>query len=318
MTSSTNTTISTSTSPTATVDDLSALKNRVLAATFGATTTSLIVTPLEVVKVRMQADPLAMAASRNHHTMTRIVKNISQREGILSLWSGLTPTLAMALPATVCYYVGYDYITGVFNKKTNTKYMVPMLAGASARFLSVCLISPLELFKTRLQENRSIPKKGASEVLRQMMLDIPRRGISSTLYRGLSPTLWRDVPFSAMYWSLYELLREEYFPRPTGTSSLSTDPLTNLRGSFFSGVIAGTVSSALTTPFDVVKTRQQILRNSQNNNRCGVVRHLIEIAKAEGIPGLFSGMIPRLLKISPACAVMIGSYEFLKDISNVK
>lgn len=290
--------------------DLSTLKNRVFAATFGATASSLIVTPLEVIKVRMQANPLG---SEGNHTMTQIIRNISRNEGIFSLWSGLSPTLVMALPATVCYYVGYDYITGIFNKNTKNKYMIPLLAGASARFLSVCLISPLELFKTRLQENRSIPKKSSLDILRLMINDIPKRGISSTLYRGLSPTLLRDVPFSAMYWSFYEILREKYFPRNS-----FKDPINNLQGSFFSGVIAGCFSSILTTPFDVVKTRQQILRNSQNNSNCSVVRHLIDIGKIEGISGLFSGMVPRLLKVSPACAVMIGSYEFLKDISNVK
>ena len=35
---------------------------------------------------------------------------ISKSEGITSLWSGLSPTLTLALPATVIYFVIYEQI----------------------------------------------------------------------------------------------------------------------------------------------------------------------------------------------------------------
>ena len=37
-----------------------------------------------------------------------------------------------------------------------------------------------------------------------------------------------------------------------------------------------------------------------------------KIVKNEGFGGLFVGLIPRLLKVAPACAIMIGSYESFK------
>ena len=40
-----------------------------------------------------------------------------------------------------------------------------------------------------------------------------------------------------------------------------------------------------------------------------MVRLLWHIFKAEGAPGLWRGWIPRTLKVAPACAIMISSYE---------
>lgn len=35
---------------------------------------------------------------------------ISKNEGILSLWSGLSPTLVLAVPATIVYFVSYEQL----------------------------------------------------------------------------------------------------------------------------------------------------------------------------------------------------------------
>jgi hypothetical protein len=35
---------------------------------------------------------------------------ISRTEGIMSLWSGLSPTLVLAIPATVAYFVSYEQL----------------------------------------------------------------------------------------------------------------------------------------------------------------------------------------------------------------
>ena len=40
-----------------------------------------------------------------------------------------------------------------------------------------------------------------------------------------------------------------------------------------------------------------------------MVRFLWHIFKTEGASGLWKGWIPRTLKVAPACAIMISSYE---------
>jgi solute carrier family 25 protein 39/40 len=63
------------------------------------------------------------------------------------------------------------------------------------------LYSPLELIRTRQASHvgSAEPVLGVVGELRSI---IRSEGVAG-LYRGLSPTLLRDVPFSAVYWFRY-------------------------------------------------------------------------------------------------------------------
>lgn len=77
------------------------------------------------------------------------------------------------------------------------------------------------------------------------------------------------------------------------------------------GAMSGTIAAAITTPLDVVKTRQQITGNSDPQQR-SVLRLLIDIGQKEGLPGLFSGVGPRSIRAAPSCAIVLSTYELLK------
>ncbi|XP_010016196.1 PREDICTED: solute carrier family 25 member 39-like, partial [Nestor notabilis] len=94
--------------------------------------------------------------------------------------------------------------------------------------------------------------------------------------------------------------------------------------SFTSGAISGTVAAVLTLPFDVVKTQRQIelghsevrpapashpLPSSKPSSTWLLLQH---IRAESGTRGLFAGFLPRVIKVAPACAIMISTYEFGK------
>jgi solute carrier family 25, member 39/40 len=68
----------------------------------------------------------------------------------------------------------------------------------------------------------------------------------------------------------------------------------------------------LTHPFDVAKTRRQASDHFVNSP--STVEIIREIHQREGLAGLMKGLSPRLAKIGPACAIMIGAYEGLGGI----
>lgn len=87
---------------------------------------------------------------------------IARNEGIASFWSGLSPTLVLAVPATIVYFVTYEQLRlklkDDFNKNRPNEYhqpyWIPLVSGATARLFSTTLVSPLELMRTKMQSRK--------------------------------------------------------------------------------------------------------------------------------------------------------------------
>ncbi|KAI8321675.1 mitochondrial carrier [Martensiomyces pterosporus] len=260
------------------------------------------------------------------------MRHIAKTEGIHKLWRGLSPTLVASGPSTVIYFVGYDYLRQWLGRQMQqSATMAPyekyasLFAGCIARTAAATAISPIELVRTRMQSSATHDLK---TVMRGISADIGMGGLS-TLWRGLVPTLWRDVPFSAIYWFGYERWRENVYEpmfadmleSSRGKSSDETrrlEILERLAVAFCSGASSGIVAATITTPFDVAKTRRQIEQHAnqkshaaQHRTFASMIRHILA---TEGAAGLFAGLTPRLMKIAPSCAIMISSYELGKQV----
>ena len=276
-----------------------------------------LVTPLDVVKVRLQGQ-LKGHASNPHPFLTasETFIKILRQEGWLSLYRGFLPTMAMSLPGTVVYFVGYERVRDYLVKNEGIREeVVPLAAGSLARIFAATSVSPLELIRTRMQF-KGIEKGKLRPVIQELIQSIKQEGFN-VLWRGLQPTLWRDVPFSAIYWSILEptkswIIKKFY-------SNTEHQLAHNTLVSFGCGAFSGAIAAVLTTPFDVAKTRQQLLLNGNVNSqgsKCPSTtwHQLKQIWKEDRWKGLTRGMTPRVAKVAPACAIMIGSYEFGKSI----
>lgn len=232
---------------------------------------------------------------------------ISRHEGLATLWRGMSLTLVMAVPANVIYFTGYEYIrdNSPINGAINS-----LLCGATARLLAASAIAPLELLKTRLQSIPASSKNMLLQVVKDSMQQVRENGVL-TLFKGLQITLWRDVPFSGIYWSVYEACKREMavsLGADFGSSSDNSNDSKVFMTSFISGSVAGLVAAVATHPFDVGKTRMQI----SNVGKPRMFGYLYGIYRAEGIRALYGGLGPRVMKIAPACAIMISTYEISK------
>lgn len=178
--------------------------------------------------------------------------------------------------------------------------LVPLTAGILARTFISSVVSPLELIRTNLQ---STPLSVDNpHTLRSVLSSV--RGVVRTegigyLWRGLGPTLWRDVPFSGLYWAGYESTkaafeREGHHGPPVA---------------FISGALSGTTAALITSPFDVLKTRRQSLVMSSPGSITATFPLAANILRTEGISALYAGIMPRIAKIAPACGIMIACYE---------
>ncbi|KIW00929.1 uncharacterized protein PV09_07670 [Verruconis gallopava] len=391
------------------------MMQKMLSATSGSILTSLLVTPLDVVRVRLQSQShpqLSPALSRSPPTFINLppnlgistccrevfwmnnnasfciasapsmsvitttastkqrpsnlincaaeeaqarrftstwdgLKKIARNEGVTTLWRGLSPTLVMAIPANVIYFAGYDWLrwnqSSPFRRIQMNDDHIPLVAGSAARVLAAFAVSPIEMFRTRMQAAST--EKKSSHVFRETMMGmrnmIANRGFRS-MWTGLSLTLWRDVPFSAIYWWGYEYVRNALIDFREGrrgreriahhqnaiemrSKSRSQENHANtLVDSFIAGASSGAVAAFVTTPFDVGKTRQQVVRHAKLSGseqarklpeEQRMIKFLWTIFKEQGWNGLFRGWAARCLKIAPACAIMISSYELGKKMA---
>ncbi|XP_062141571.1 probable mitochondrial glutathione transporter SLC25A40 isoform X3 [Drosophila sulfurigaster albostrigata] len=330
---------------------------QVVSACTGAMITACFMTPLDVIKTRLQAQQSAMlsnkcflycnglmdhicpcgpntptptaasqnafsklsapASSSSHFTGTidAFVK-ISRSEGIAALWSGLSPTLISALPSTIIYFVAYEQFKARFTdlhykylapmQSRDIPMLVPLLAGVSARILAVTFVSPIEMIRTKMQSQ----KMTHAEMFGSVRQVVQSQGVLG-LWRGLPPTILRDVPFSGIYWTCYEYLKSRFnVVEPT------------FGFSFVAGAISGSVAATVTTPFDVIKTHEQIEFGEKvifTDNPAksvptkSVAERLSNIYRLNGMRGIFSGLGPRLFKVAPACAIMISTFEYSKS-----
>lgn len=330
---------------------------QMLSSTIGAFATSVVVTPFDVIKIRLQAQQRTLNKNRcflycnglmehlcycvngngaahlhgpdgatisldprtikwykrpipGHFsgTFDALVK-ISRSEGIVSLWSGLPPTLLMAIPATVVYFTVYDRLRANLWSKCGTAHQplwIPAFCGAAARCIAATTISPLEMVRTKMQ-SKKLSYREVAIAIQQL---VKTNGILS-LWRGLGPTLLRDVPFSSIYWASYEFLKQSFDQRQP-----------SLQFSLTAGAVSGSVAAITTLPFDVAKTHRQIelgerdlledaKRKGKDSQRTSQL--LRRIYTQNGLSGLFSGIVPRVIKVAPSCAIMISCYEYGKQ-----
>jgi len=301
---------------------------RMLSTCSGTLLTSFFVTPFDVVKTRLQAttgskkclaycncvaEDLCLAIYGNHkpstdyflqpkvkfNSTTKVMWKIVRLEGLKSLWSGLTPTLVMSAPATMIYYPTYELIRDKLYERSDN-VMVPAVSGAISRSIAVTLVSPIDLIRTKMQSK----PLSTTELTNSIKTSVRYEGIKS-MYIGWLPTMLRDVPFSMVYWYLYENCKQNIHFQSLFIKS------------FVSGVSSGAISAILTQPFDVIKTKRQIMLGEKflfgKSAKHTSLPHIVkEIARNNGLSGFFVGLTPRCLKVAPACAIMITSYELSK------
>lgn len=197
----------------------------------------------------------------------------------------------------------------------------PAISGAAARFIASLSTAPLELVRT-IQASRPSDRGMLSEF--QMI--VRQEGVVG-LYRGLAPSLMRDVPFSSIYWMSIEYCRSKWLDYD-GSNYQRREELSTLEHAgraLFNGTVSGLIAAACTTPLDVIKTNRQlqidmlseqpgVLLSSEGGMAASKRKATsLDIAKRifaeEGIQGFWRGNAARMTKVAPACACMIASYE---------
>lgn len=187
--------------------------------------------------------------------------------------------------------------------------MANLATGATARASAGMVMMPVTVIKVRYESSlysyRSIPEAGKAI--------LKTEGIKG-FFSGFGATVIRDAPYAGLYVVFYEQSKRRLSRLQSATASveelrLSTGMASSKSASinFLSGVLAAGLATAITNPFDAIKTRLQLMPGKYGN----MIKASQSIIREDGFKSLFNGLGLRMGRkaISSALAWMI--YEEL-------
>uniref|UniRef100_A0ACD5VEL2 Uncharacterized protein n=1 Tax=Avena sativa TaxID=4498 RepID=A0ACD5VEL2_AVESA len=259
-----------------------------------------------------------------------VFSKITRQEGISKLWRGTGASLALAVPTVGIYLPCYDLLRNWIEEYSDHSYpelrpYAPLIAGSVARSLACITCSPIELARTRMQafkeSSGGVKSPGMWKTWQGMLSS--RQSISHPessrgyhlLWTGMGAQLARDVPFSAICWAVLEPTRRHLLGLLVGEQS---NAAVILGANFSAGFVAGVISSGMTCPLDVAKTRRQIEKDPARVLNMNTRRILLEVWRNEGMKGLFRGAGPRMARAGPSVGIVVSSYEVVKYIIHKK
>jgi solute carrier family 25 citrate transporter 1 len=184
----------------------------------GVTEAFMIVTPCEVVKIRLQQQSgAATGDAAKYKGPVHCGVTIVKEEGIRGLWSGATPTVMRNGTNQMCLFWAKNHMDEVLwgKKEGDGKALAPMQSTVSG-FLAACLgpavTNPMDVVKTRMMAQAKAPPdapryKGFFDAL----IRIPRdEGVLALFWKGLLPRLMRIAPGQAIVWTVNDQITAAY------------------------------------------------------------------------------------------------------------
>ncbi|EJD08101.1 mitochondrial carrier [Fomitiporia mediterranea MF3/22] len=180
----------------------------------GTTEAVAVVCPMEVVKIRLQAqshslaDPLEIPRYRNAgHAVYTIVRE----EGIRTLYRGVTLTALRQATNQASNFTAYQELKKLAHSYQPTLTELPsyqtmfigLISGAMGPFSN----APIDTIKTRLQKASYPPGTSAASKIMQIAGEMWRREGARAFYKGITPRVLRVAPGQAVVFPVYEKVR---------------------------------------------------------------------------------------------------------------
>jgi len=291
-----------------------------LAGGVAGATGSALLYPLDSAKTLRQSDPGTYSSVKD-----ALLTMLRSKHAIQRVYRGILPAALGAIPSSALYFGTYESSKVVLQRfvvaqqikrgsgsgstkhhdhDLSTRFFVHGLAAASGNVLSSFVFVPKEVIKQQLQirSGEGAAKATIASIVRQ-------KGIIG-LYTGYGATLLRNIPSATIRFVLYEELKRKW-----ATTAPGDDERTQkfrAAGTFLAGAVAGSTSSFIMTPIDVVKTRM-----ATGSCPLGVKSCMLHVVKEAGWKGLYAGAGSRVLWSGAFSAIGFATFEMVKGYLGV-
>lgn len=189
--------------------------------------TSLILTPIELVKCKIQV-PAAAANGSNlviAKTVPEVIREVWQHQGIRGFWNGQLGTLIRETGGCAAWFGSKETVTSMFQKynakrsfqtpsimstePTPLPFWQQALAGASAGMSYNFLFFPADTIKSRMQTASTSSTAPRATFLQEGAVLWKQHGLKG-MYRGCGITVMRSAPSSAFIFMIYDGLKSRF------------------------------------------------------------------------------------------------------------
>lgn len=203
--------------------------------------TSLILTPIELVKCKMQV-PITSAGVEGSAVkaagITDVVKSVWRHQGIGGFWNGQMGTLIRETGGCAAWFGSKETVTALFHHLNNKKALasasptataldhasplavpapLPLwqqaMAGAAAGMSYNFLFYPADTIKSRMQTSaveRAVGEPAMKQSFVKEGMALWKQAGLKGMYRGCGITVARSAPSSAVIFMLYDGLKKQF------------------------------------------------------------------------------------------------------------
>merc|ERR1712169_126964 len=205
-------------------------------------------TPVDVVKTRIQLDPVTYNTG-----MIGGFRKVIANEGAGALLTGIGPTFAGYFLQGALKFGGYEFFkqqcinTFGYETAANNRTAVYLASSACAEFFADIALCPLEATRIRLVSEPTFASglvSGFSKIARTEGL--------GAFYAGFGPILFKQIPYTMTKFVVYEKAAEAIFS-VWDKNSLSNGMQTVIN--LGSGLIAGFAAALVSQPADTMLSK---------------------------------------------------------------
>ncbi|XP_010690559.2 mitochondrial phosphate carrier protein 1, mitochondrial [Beta vulgaris subsp. vulgaris] len=264
-----------------------------------AGTTHLAITPLDVLKVNMQVNPI------KYHGISSGFSTLWNEHGASGLWRGWSGKFFGYGIQGGCKFGLYEYFKKLYSDLLvgHNKSMVFFLSGASAQVFADVALSPFESIKVRVQTQSNFAKGLVDGFPKVYKVE----GFYG-FYRGLLPLWGRNLPFSMVMFSTFEHSVELIYRDIIQQRKEDCTRLQQLGVTCLAGYTAGAVGTLVSNPADVIVSS---LYNKKADS-------IVQAVKKIGFFNLFTRSLPvRIALVGPVVTMQWFFYDTIKVLSGL-
>uniref|UniRef100_A0A3P8W174 Solute carrier family 25 member 32 n=1 Tax=Cynoglossus semilaevis TaxID=244447 RepID=A0A3P8W174_CYNSE len=276
-----------------------------IAGLSGGVVSTLVLHPLDLVKIRFAVND-GLELRPKYSGLIHCVRSVWRQEGLRGLYQGVTPNVWGAGASWGLYFLFYNAIKGyrVEGRQTELSATEHLVSAAEAGILTLTLTNPIWVTKTRLVlQYETGPGGKQYKGMLDALVKIYRHEGVPGLYKGYVPGLF-GTSHGALQFMAYEELKRDYNKYRGGTR-VPCNPMEYISMAALSKIFA----VATTYPYQVVRARLQDQHNTYN----GVIDVMRRTWRNEGAFGFYKGIVPNLIRVTPACCITFVVYEYLSE-----